>query len=85
MLTRVVGKHCETGDVVVKDAWLPADLRRATCSPCRDRRLLPLDGLQLQPRRRARRWSRSGRASPSVVRRETEDDLLATRLGDLSR
>jgi diaminopimelate decarboxylase len=26
MLTRVVGKHCESGDVVVKDAWLPADV-----------------------------------------------------------
>ncbi|HEU4910263.1 MAG TPA: diaminopimelate decarboxylase [Actinomycetes bacterium] len=26
MLSRVVGKHCESGDVVVKDAWLPADL-----------------------------------------------------------
>jgi len=26
MLARVVGKHCESGDVVVKDAWLPADL-----------------------------------------------------------
>jgi diaminopimelate decarboxylase len=26
MLSRVVGKHCETGDVVVRDAWLPADL-----------------------------------------------------------
>ncbi len=25
MLARVVGKHCETGDIVVKDAWLPAD------------------------------------------------------------
>ena len=24
-LSRVVGKHCETGDVVVRDAWLPAD------------------------------------------------------------
>lgn len=23
---RVVGKHCETGDVVVADAWVPADL-----------------------------------------------------------
>jgi diaminopimelate decarboxylase len=21
-----VGKHCESGDVVVRDAWLPADL-----------------------------------------------------------
>jgi diaminopimelate decarboxylase len=26
MLTRVVGKHCESGDVVVRDAWLPTDL-----------------------------------------------------------
>ena len=26
MLSRVVGKHCESGDIVVKDALLPADL-----------------------------------------------------------
>jgi diaminopimelate decarboxylase len=25
-LTRVVGKHCESGDVVVRDAWLPSDV-----------------------------------------------------------
>ena len=25
-LSRVVGKHCESGDIVVKDAWLPADV-----------------------------------------------------------
>ncbi|MGH3553848.1 MAG: diaminopimelate decarboxylase [Mycobacterium sp.] len=25
-LARVVGKHCESGDVVVRDAWVPADL-----------------------------------------------------------
>ncbi|MFL6164542.1 MAG: diaminopimelate decarboxylase [Jatrophihabitantaceae bacterium] len=24
---RVVGKHCESGDVVVRDCWLPADVR----------------------------------------------------------
>ncbi|HEX6886838.1 MAG TPA: diaminopimelate decarboxylase [Candidatus Nanopelagicales bacterium] len=28
MLCRVVGKHCESGDVVVRDAWLPSDLGR---------------------------------------------------------
>jgi diaminopimelate decarboxylase len=22
----VVGKHCESGDIVVRDAWLPADV-----------------------------------------------------------
>ncbi|MGA0985440.1 MAG: diaminopimelate decarboxylase [Candidatus Nanopelagicales bacterium] len=27
MLCRIVGKHCETGDIVVRDAWLPSDLR----------------------------------------------------------
>lgn len=26
MLVRVVGKHCESGDIVVRDAFLPADL-----------------------------------------------------------
>ena len=25
-LARVVGKHCESGDIVVRDAWLPADV-----------------------------------------------------------
>jgi diaminopimelate decarboxylase len=25
-LARVVGKHCESGDVVVRDAWLPTDI-----------------------------------------------------------
>jgi diaminopimelate decarboxylase len=25
-LSRVVGKHCESGDVVVRDCWLPADI-----------------------------------------------------------
>jgi diaminopimelate decarboxylase len=26
MLCRVVGKHCEAGDIVVRDAWLPEDI-----------------------------------------------------------
>ncbi|SHT57908.1 diaminopimelate decarboxylase [Mycobacteroides abscessus subsp. abscessus] len=26
MLSRVVGKHCESGDIVVRDAWLPEDV-----------------------------------------------------------
>ena len=25
VLSRVVGKHCESGDIVVRDAWLPSD------------------------------------------------------------
>lgn len=27
VLSRVVGKHCESGDVVVRDAWLPGDVQ----------------------------------------------------------
>ncbi len=26
VLCRVVGKHCESGDIVVRDCWLPADI-----------------------------------------------------------
>ncbi|HVV22070.1 MAG TPA: diaminopimelate decarboxylase, partial [Pseudonocardiaceae bacterium] len=26
VLSRVVGKHCESGDVVVRDCWLPGDI-----------------------------------------------------------
>jgi diaminopimelate decarboxylase len=28
VLSRVVGKHCESGDIVVKDEYLPADIGR---------------------------------------------------------
>ena len=51
VLGRVVGKHCEAGDIVVKDEFLPGDV--APGRPARragDGRLLPLDGQQLQPR-----------------------------------
>jgi len=37
VLSRVVGRHCEAGDIVVKDEFLPGDL------------VLSLDVLQLQP------------------------------------
>ncbi|ANZ25743.1 diaminopimelate decarboxylase [Rhodococcus sp. WB1] len=26
VVSRVVGKHCESGDIVIRDAWMPADL-----------------------------------------------------------
>ena len=29
-LARLVGKHCESGDILVRDAWVPDDLRPAT-------------------------------------------------------
>ena len=33
VLSRVVGKHCETGDIVVRDAGSPPTLLPATCWP----------------------------------------------------
>ena len=63
VLCRLVGRHCESGDIVVRDAYLPG--RRGRGRPDRGgrhRRLLPVDGEQLQPRAAARRWSPSATA-----------------------
>jgi diaminopimelate decarboxylase len=81
-LTRVVGKHCEAGDIVVKDEFLPADVRAgdliavpATGAYCRS--LASNYNHSLRPPVVA---VRDGVAT-TVVRRETVDDLLATDLG----
>ena len=34
VLARVVGKHCEAGDIVVKDEFLPGDVRPGDLWPC---------------------------------------------------
>ena len=78
VLCRVVGKHCESGDVIVRDAWLPGDVREgdllavaATGAYCRSMasqyNYLP---------RPAVVGVREGACSV-VLRRETEQDLLA--------
>lgn len=65
MLVRVVGKHCESGDIVVRDAFLPADLAPGDLiAVAGHRRVLPLDGQQLQPRPQAPRGRRPGRRRP---------------------
>ncbi|MCF8527414.1 MAG: diaminopimelate decarboxylase [Candidatus Nanopelagicales bacterium] len=77
-LCRVVGKHCESGDIVVRDAWLPSDLApgdllavAATGAYCRamasNYNLLPRPGVVS---------ARDG-ATAIVLRRETMDDLLS--------
>jgi diaminopimelate decarboxylase len=78
MLCRVVGKHCESGDVVVRDAWLPADLApgdllavAATGAYCRS--MASNYNAMLKPPVVA---VRDGVARV-IVRRETLDDLLA--------
>ncbi|MEN3361851.1 MAG: diaminopimelate decarboxylase [Mycobacteriales bacterium] len=77
MLARVVGKHCESGDIVVRDCWLPADLSpgdllavAATGAYCRSL----ANNYNHQPRPPVVSV-RDGTARV-LVRRETEDDLL---------
>lgn len=78
VLCRVVGKHCESGDVVVRDAWLPADLApgdllavAATGAYCRSM----ASNYNFLPRP-AVIAARNGAVSV-VLRRETMADLLA--------
>jgi diaminopimelate decarboxylase len=76
-LTRVVGKHCESGDIVVRDAWLPADLApgdliavAATGAYCRSM----ANNYNHVPRPPV--VSTVDGAARLILRRETEDDLL---------
>ncbi|MBO0847049.1 MAG: diaminopimelate decarboxylase [Nocardioides sp.] len=82
VLCRVVGKHCEAGDVLVKDEFLPGDVRPgdllavpATGAYCRS--MASNYNHALRPPVVA---VRDGVAT-TIVRRETVDDLLATDLG----
>jgi diaminopimelate decarboxylase len=77
VLSRVVGKHCESGDIVVKDEFLPNDVAPgdliavpATGAYCRS-----LANTYNHVPRAAVVAVRQGEAR-LVVRRETEEDLL---------
>lgn len=77
-MSRVVGKHCESGDIVVRDAWLPADLVpgdllsvAATGAYCRS-----MASQYNYVPRPAVVSVRDGSVQV-VLRRETDDDLLA--------
>jgi diaminopimelate decarboxylase len=77
MLSRVVGRHCESGDIVVRHAWLPADLApgdllavAATGAYCRS----AASNYNHVPRP-AVAAVRDG-AARVLVRRETIEDLL---------
>ena len=79
---RVVGKHCESGDVVVRDTWLPGDVQpgdliavAATGAYCRSM----ASNYNHVPRPPVIAV-RDGRSSV-IVRRETEADLLALDTG----
>ena len=77
MLARVVGKHCESGDIVVKDEFLPSDVTAGD--------LLAVPGTGAYCRSMASQYNHVPRppviavrdgAARVIVRRETEDDLL---------
>ncbi|MEU8260227.1 diaminopimelate decarboxylase [Micromonospora sp. NPDC048999] len=82
LLARVVGKHCESGDIVVKDEFLPADVQPGD--------LVAVPGTGAYCRSMASNYNhvprppvvavRDGRAR-LIVRRETEADLLALDVG----
>ena len=77
-LCRVVGKHCESGDIVVKDEFLPGDIRPGD--------LVAVPGTGAYCRALSSQYNHTprppviavadGRARP-IVRRETIEDLLA--------
>ncbi len=82
LVTRIVGKHCEAGDILVKDEFLPGDVAPGD--------LVAVPGTGAYCRSMASNYNhalrppvvavRDGEARV-VVRRETLDDLLATDLG----
>jgi diaminopimelate decarboxylase len=78
LLVRVVGKHCEAGDIVVKDEFLPGDVAPGD--------LVAVPGTGAYCRSMASNYNHALRppvvavadgVARVVVRRETEDDLLA--------
>ena len=78
MISRVVGKHCESGDIVVMDEYLPADLRAGD--------LLAVPGTGAYCRALSSQYNHVPRppvvavrdsAARLIVRRETIDDILA--------
>ncbi|MFD3453045.1 diaminopimelate decarboxylase [Streptomyces sp. NPDC058691] len=82
MQARVVGKHCESGDIVVRDAFLPADLAPGD--------LLAVPATGAYCRSMASNYNHALRppvvavgdgAARVIVRRETQEDLLRLDVG----
>jgi diaminopimelate decarboxylase len=81
-LARVVGKHCESGDIVVRDTWLPADVAPGD--------LIAVAATGAYCRSMASNYNHVPRPpvvavrdgeSAVIVRRETEADLLSLDMG----
>jgi diaminopimelate decarboxylase len=82
VLSRVVGKHCESGDIVVRDCYLPSDISNGD--------LIAVAATGAYCRSMSSQYN--GTPRPAVVgitnqqpaiwlRRETYEDLLALDLG----
>ncbi|MBP6995393.1 MAG: diaminopimelate decarboxylase [Phycicoccus sp.] len=78
IVVRVVGKHCESGDIVVLDEWLPADVAPGD--------LIAVPGTGAYCRSLSSQYNHTPRPpvvavgdgqSRVIVRRETIEDLLA--------
>jgi len=81
-LSRVVGKHCESGDIVVRDCWLPADVAPGD--------LLAIAATGAYCYAMASNYNRiprppvvavTGGRSRLIVRRETLEQLMANDVG----
>ena len=79
---RIVGKHCESGDVLVRDGWVPDDLEvgDVLATPVTGAYGHSMGSNYNKVLRPGVVFCRDGQAR-LVVRRETYDDLLATDLG----
>ncbi len=78
MLARVVGKHCESGDIIVKDEFVPSDVRPGD--------LIAVPGTGAYCRALSSQYNHTprppvvavrGGAARVIVRRETIDDIIA--------
>ena len=78
MLARIVGKHCESGDIIVKDEFVPSDVRPGD--------LIAVPGTGAYCRALSSQYNHTprppvvavhGGAARLIVRRETIDDIIA--------
>src|SRR5690606_15529004 len=81
-VVRVVGKHCESGDIVVKDEYLPADVRRGDLIsvPVTGALCHSLDLTYNHVPRPPVVAVKDGEIR-TLLRRETEEDLLGLDVG----
>lgn len=83
VLTRVVGKHCESGDIVIRYCYLPADLAAG------DILAVPATGAYNHVMASNYNYltrppviaTAQGKEPRAIIRRETEEDMLARDLG----